>query len=214
MATVCDHCGEGIIEDCECAVCDSDCITSDGKGDSLRPFTFAPKFDEDPDNIAQCDYSAGFGAYLPTYITDPPRCNVYHSANQSNPNDTDLVIAFNSERYDSDGMHDLAVNNHRVTFNTAGLYVLTFNCAFAANATGDRTARIFKNGSQLIGRSARKAASASFETGISVVTQAAFVAGDTIRIRTRQDSGGALNVLATRYSPILTATFLRPIPTS
>lgn len=213
MPAICDHCGDIIIEDCECAVCDSDCISVDGKGDVDRPFTFEPILDPDEDNIAECDdYNAGFGAYLPTWISNPPRCNIYASGNQSNLNDTDLVMAFNTERYDTDSMHDTVTDNDLVVFNTAGIYLIEFRAAFAANATGERKASIYKNGVQQIGHAAKKAASASFETGVSVVIQEAFEVDDTIRARTRQDSGGALNVLATRYSPILSVLFLRPLP--
>lgn len=212
MPSFCEQCGD-VIQDCECRLCDSDCILVDGSGSEDNPFSFTPNLDPDEDNIAECDdYSGGFGAYLPTWITNPPRVSVYASANQSNANNTDLVMAFNTERYDTDSMHDTVTDNDLIVFKTAGIYLIEFRAAFTANATGERKASIYKNGVQQIGHAAKKSASASFETGVSVVIQEAFEVGDTIRARTRQDSGIALNVLATRYSPILTATFLRPYP--
>lgn len=212
MPARCDHCGTVIIETCECALCDSDCISVDGKGDVTRPFTFAPIFDPDPDNIAQCDYSAGFGAYLPTWVTNPDRCSVYASGNQSNPDNTDLAMAFNSEYYDTASMHDTVTDNDLVIIQTPGIYLVEFRCAFAANVTGDRKAAIYRNGVQQIGHAAKDPPTAAFEAGLNITIQEEFEASDTIRVRTRQDSGGALNVLATRYSPILTVTFLRPTP--
>lgn len=211
MSIVCDACGDLIGEDCECMVCDSDCIAADGKGETGREFTFSPTIDPDPDNLASCGAS-GLLAELPSHILTPPGCQVYHSLNQSVTNDVDLEVAFNSERYDNDSMHDNVTDNDRVIFNTAGVYVVTFNGSFAANAAGDRKAAIYKNGSTQIGHVARVAASASFATGLSLTIVEAFQEDDVIRVRVRQDSGGALNLVATRYSPILAVRFLRTLP--
>lgn len=211
MPTFCPECGGTIIEDCETRVCDSDCITVAGKGDLNREYVFSPNFDPDDDNIASCS-GAGLLAKLPDHILNPPRCQVYNSANQSASNDVDLLVAFNSERYDTDSMHDTVIDNERVFFNTAGIYVVTFNGTFAANAAGDRKAAIYKNGVEQIGHRALTPASASFTTGLSLTIQEAFEVGDNIRVRVRQDSGGALNLLTTRYSPILSVKFLRELP--
>lgn len=58
---------------------------------------------------------------------DPPACRVYHNAAQPLLNNTDVELAFNSERYDTDSMHNTAVLNNRITINTAGLYVISFS---------------------------------------------------------------------------------------
>lgn len=207
-------CGTEIDNDeCQCSLCSSDCIDVIGSGSALNPWEPSVIFDPDEDNLATCA-GDGFLVQLPSYIIDPPRCQAYHSSNTSLTNDTSTVLALNSERYDSTGsMHDAVTNNSRITIVTSGIYIVTFLCAFAANATGDRQALIRKNGNEFLGGDEKKAASASFETGMQATVQELLYAGEYLESVAKQDSGGALNVLATRYSPILTAQFKRRPPT-
>lgn len=59
------------------------------------------------------------------FLANPPACRVYHNANQNVNDSASTALAFNSERWDTDSMHDTATNNSRITINTAGLYVVT-----------------------------------------------------------------------------------------
>ena len=204
------ECGAVDYTECMCSFSDSDDITIAGSG-NLNPLVPTPRVDPATDNLWTL---AGDGnlVELPDYIRNPPRCSAYNSANQSTTNDTPFVVALNSEYYDSATMHDTATNNSRVTFLTAGVYVVTFAGSFAANATGDRSALIRKNGNEFLGGSEKKAASASFETGLIVGVQEFFEVDEYVEAVVKQDSGGALNLLATRYSPILAAVFRRTSP--
>lgn len=56
----------------------------------------------------------------------PPSCRVFHNAAQSITNNTDTVVAFNSERWDTSSLHDTVTNNSRITIPIAGVYVVTF----------------------------------------------------------------------------------------
>jgi hypothetical protein len=68
------------------------------------------------------------------FLANPPACRIYHNADQSIPhNVATTILAFNSERYDTDTMHDTVTNNSRITFTTAGLYVVTLNVAIGAS---------------------------------------------------------------------------------
>lgn len=67
------------------------------------------------------------------YLANPPACRVYHSANQSLTNNVLATLAFNSERWDTDTMHDTVTNNSRITFKTAGLYVVSASVVFTAD---------------------------------------------------------------------------------
>lgn len=49
---------------------------------------------------------------------------VYHDAHQSIPNTTLTWLAFNSEDYDTDSIHDNVVNNSRLTCKTAAKYII------------------------------------------------------------------------------------------
>lgn len=197
-------------DECGCSLVDGDCVQVDGSGSVDNPFAATPIIDPDTDNLMSC---AGDGllAQLPSYILDPPRCQAYNNANQALTSDIPLVVALNSERYDSHSMHDTTTLNSRITFTLAGVYVVTFLCSFTANATGDRQALIRKNGQEFLGGSEKKAPSASFEGGMSVTVQEAFEVGEYVEAVVKQD-GGSLNLLATRYSPILSVQFRRRSP--
>lgn len=207
-------------EICQCSLLDGDCIQITGKGTPELPFVGEPVFDPDVDNLAS-EAVDGLLVQLPTYITNPPRCEAYHNANVSTTSDVGLLVALNSERFDSDptglAMHDTATLNSRITIRTAGIYVVTFVCAFAGNATGDRLAVIRKNGTDIIGSVEKGAASAAFETGLSITIQEQFEVDEYVEASVRQDSGGALNLIGStsstvRYSPVLSVIFRRRVP--
>lgn len=205
---VCPECGT-IIENYGCAVCDSTGIGSLGNGEETS-FSYFAKFDPDEDNVASC--VNGLLAEPPSYILTPPACSITNSAPISTDDDVDKVLTFDTERYDNDSMHSTVTDTDQVFFNTAGLYLVTVDVAWAANATGSRKVSVYKNGIHQVGHAARTSASASFPTGVTCAFVEPFVVGDSIRVRTRQDSGGALNVLSARYSPNLVVKFLRTIP--
>lgn len=210
--TVC-VCGNVIDQDeCQCSLASSDCITVDGSG-NLNPLTFSPRRDPDTDNILTCE-ADGLLVQLPSYIAVPPRAVAYHNANQSIANDTLTVVSLNSEYTDTPGgMHDTVTNNSRLTIVTAGIYILNFVGAFAGNITGDRAAYIRKNGNETIaGDEKRALSSATPECGVRVKTHEYLMAGEFIEAVVKQDSTAALNLLATRYSPVLSACFRRLPP--
>jgi hypothetical protein len=109
-------------------------------------------------------------------------------------------------------MHDNTTLNSRITIVTAGIYVVTFVCAVEDNGDGDRQALIRKNGNEFLGGNEKKAASAAFETGLNVTIQEALLAGEYLEAIVKQDSGTGLDLLSTRYSPVLTAQFRRLLP--
>lgn len=80
-------------------------------------------------------------------LANPAACRVYHSVDNISIAHNTLTILgttgattaiFNSERYDTDSMHSTSVAPGRITFNTAGLYVVSSHMALAA--AGDYTA--------------------------------------------------------------------------
>jgi hypothetical protein len=132
------------------------------------------------------------------------RCSVYHNANQSVPNAAYTVLAFNSERIDTELMHDNSTNNSRITINTAGDYVASALVAFAAHAAGTRGIEIRLNGSTVLAAAQMEAVSeASTGTILSLVMPPyTFAENDYLQVLAFQSSGGALNALAAAsYSP-------------
>lgn len=67
------------------------------------------------------------------YLANPPSCRVYHNAAQSIPHITVTALTFNTERFDTDTMHDTVTNNSRITIKTAGLYEVSFMLTMATN---------------------------------------------------------------------------------
>jgi len=121
---------------------------------------------------------------------------VYHNANQSISNTTVTALAFNSERWDTDTIHDTATNNSRLTCKTAGKYLIVGQVRFASNATGVRQVDIRLAGSTTIGSGAMNAAGGGNVTIMTVATVADLAVNDWVDLAVYQDSGGALNVLS------------------
>lgn len=55
-------------------------------------------------------------------ISSIPRARVYHSTSQTIGPLAETVLTFDSERYDTDAIHDPAVNPSRLTCKTVGCY--------------------------------------------------------------------------------------------
>jgi hypothetical protein len=134
------------------------------------------------------------------HIGDNPAARVYHDAAQSIANNTLVALAFNSERYDNDTMHDNATNNSRLTAKTAGKYHIVGNVEFEANASNTRALIIRLNGATNI--SFLQVPPAAVATNLVISTTYSLSVGDYVELIAYQNSGGALNVNSSaNYSP-------------
>lgn len=120
---------------------------------------------------------------------------VYHSVDQPTATGVSLILAFNSERFDTDNIHNTVTNNSRLTCNTAGIYLIAVNISFAVSGTGGRSLLIRLNGTTLIA-SVEYQAPASFYTGMNVAVIYQLAPGDYVEALVQQLSGGALSVVA------------------
>lgn len=79
-----------------------------------------------------------------------PTCRVYHNTTQVVA--SDVVLAFNSERYDRWGMHDNVTNNSRITIIVPGVYDIGTLLQANTDVLGYSfiNARILKNGTDFI----------------------------------------------------------------
>lgn len=75
---------------------------------------------------------------------------VYNNANINVATDTVVKVTFNSERYDTDSIHDMVSNTSRLTCKTAGKYMIVFHGYMTANANGDRRFQILLNNTTYI----------------------------------------------------------------
>lgn len=132
------------------------------------------------------------GIWIPAPM-NVPACRVFNSAVQNIPNTTETVITFDSERYDTDSMHSIAVNTGRITFNTAGVYAVTGVWTFAPGTVGTRELFIRLNAT---GRySALQTQNTALQGYLVAATVDKFIVGDFIELRAFQNSGGGLNTI-------------------
>lgn len=128
--------------------------------------------------------------------------HVYHDANQAvTSGASDAYLALNSERYDTDTIHDVSTNNSRLTCKTAGKYLIIAGVEWGINGTGVRTLNIVLNRTTVI---ASVTVSANANSGIRQQAMTIYELGvnDYVEVRAYQNSGGNLNVLASAdYSP-------------
>lgn len=120
---------------------------------------------------------------------------VYNSADQNVNNVTTTTLGFNSQRWDTDGIHDAATNNSRLTCKTAGKYIIAATVAFNYNATGDRRLVLLLNGTTVIARTQVVTAS-GYGAALVAVTIYDLDVDDYIEVQVHQNSGTTLKVAA------------------
>lgn len=108
-------------EECNCSFASSDCITVEGDGSDLNPFTFTPNFDPDENNMATCTVD-GILVLLPDLIAEPPRGAARRTTTLAVASGVETVVTFTAEIYDSASMVNIAGAPARVTITEDGLY--------------------------------------------------------------------------------------------
>jgi hypothetical protein len=132
---------------------------------------------------------------IATYIgTDGDKSvRVYDGSTQSISNNSRTAVAFDTESYDTDTMHDNSTNNERLIAKTAGKYIISGNIGFAANATGEREAWINHSADGDIA-AATRAGEGDRTNYMSVTTAYDMAADEYVVLQVYQNSGGSLNV--------------------
>jgi hypothetical protein len=133
----------------------------------------------------------------------PPMCKVRRDATQSIAGNTQRLINWDAETFDTDSM--FTASDVEITVNTAGIYLITATVRFPLNTTSTRGAAIVKNavtsgsgdstnvtsglriGTAYIDRSP------DTQTAVCVSAIESFSATDTITVIAYQNSGGALD---------------------
>ena len=123
---------------------------------------------------------------------DVPRASVYHSLNQSIPNNTWTTLSFDSEHFDSENIHDSSVDATKLICKTAGTYLIIGYVSFNVNSTGVRGARLLKNGK--IANEVVVNALFNAYTGVLTCYVTNLSVNDYIQMQAYQTSGGALTV--------------------
>jgi hypothetical protein len=121
-------------------------------------------------------------------------CKVTKNATQTCANDTDVVITWNTEDFDTDAFHDNSTNNSRITIPSGkgGKYLFVLNMGFAGNSSGIREVQFVKNAAANAGY-LRLSASASGSFAATLTSIVNLVATDYMEVHVKQTSGGDLN---------------------
>lgn len=140
--------------------------------------------------------AAGSGGY-----TEGAR--VYKAADQTISDDTVTAIQFDNERYDTDGIHDNATNNTRLTCQTAGKYLIGGCIRWETGTATQAQLQIRLNGTTTIAMFSQQIELTGGPTEkwfISTVYDLAQT--DYVELVVYQDSTGTKNIVATaNYSP-------------
>lgn len=146
--------------------------------------------------IRLAEYTANIAPYLYNEC-----CRAYHSADQFTVTGVWKALDFNSERWDTDNMHDLVVNNWRITCQTAGKYIVSVRVRWEQNAVGNRQLVLYINNAVVAGRSIVEAIN-GLATDDGLTSTCDLGVGDYVNVNVWQDSGGGLNILSKlAYSP-------------
>lgn len=129
------------------------------------------------------------------HISGNPAVRIRKDSNQSIANGEYTVVSFDAKAFDTDSMHDIAINNSRITFNTPGKYLIVAQCDFDGNATGIRGAQIYLNSTSALSSILIPNNGASYTASVFTQTLWAVSQNDYIEMKAFQNSGGALNVL-------------------
>jgi len=79
-------------------------------------------------------------------LITPPMCRVKQTSGVAINDASNTILAFDAEDFDTDGMHDNATNNSRITINTAGVYLVIASVRYTAGVSDDARISILKNG--------------------------------------------------------------------
>ena len=135
---------------------------------------------------------------LPTWATPSTPsysgASVYNSAYISIPNNTDTVLTFNTENFDTNSYHSTSTNTSRLTVPSTGKYLITVTIGFSNNTTGYRYAILKKNGSTNVGQiGINPSPNGTYDTQLSNSIVVEATASDYFEVQVFQNSGGALN---------------------
>ena len=124
----------------------------------------------------------------------------YNTANISIPDTTATLLTFDSERWDTDTIHDTSTNTGRLTAKTAGKYLITGSVEYASNNTGMRTIWIQVNGTAIA--QDRVQSVQSDVTRMTIATVYSLAVNDYVELGVRHTAGTNVNIVAgSAYSP-------------
>jgi hypothetical protein len=124
---------------------------------------------------------------------------VYNNANISVADASGTALTFNSERYDTDTIHDTVTNPERLTCKTAGKYIITGHVFWASDNDGYRQLEILVNATTI---AVTRNLAVTGGNAQSITTIYDLEVNDYVTLKVYHTAGNALNVTAAgNYSP-------------
>jgi hypothetical protein len=138
----------------------------------------------------------------------PVACRAYSSGSQNiSTGGGATTITFDSEDYDTADMHSLVTNTGRITVPVTGYYLCVGQITYAAIATGQRQARLHKNGT-LFAQTTQGDLGGVPNVAMQVSEVVKLTAGDYVELTAFQTSGST-NALVAPANPLsLSVTLL------
>lgn len=126
------------------------------------------------------------------FQSSPPMFRMYQTVLQSVANNTNAQITMDTSDYDSDtGRGSSTPWSYTIPTGMTGRWTFGISTAFASNATSERAAFLYKNGSK-VGTAYNQQLTADISMPYGTMTIAC-TAGDVMAVFGYQASGGALN---------------------
>jgi hypothetical protein len=140
-----------------------------------------------------------------------PAARVTNSADESTVHSIGESLPFDTERYDTAGMHT-PENGSRLTAPVKGVYAVSASVVWSSDPDGARFVGLRKNGDTWIAMQTQPAVAGN-PTDQEVSHQALLQAGDYVEVRAHQGSGNPLAVIKfNQTSPEFAMTWLAPGP--
>lgn len=136
------------------------------------------------------------------WLTNKPVCEARQATPQSIANSSWVSVTFDTNDYNNDSMHSTTTNTTRFTATTAGRYMFTAQCNFAANNTGARALKFAITrvaGVGLVSGAINKVGQiavpgSSLDISLCTTMVVYMAATDYVEAQVWQSSGGALNL--------------------
>ena len=112
------------------------------------------------------------------------------------------VILNGTDAFDVTNMHSPSTNNTRITFATAGTYLLVGHVIFAASTGGIRNIEFMANGSTRFDQIQENTPHSSEEVKMVNTSIYTFAAADYVELRAKQNCGSNLNINTCELSAV------------
>jgi len=145
-----------------------------------------PTLDQDPVTLKYFNDNLPSGGYT-------QGCRLLNSTSQQIPDNEWIIITFDMELWDTDTMHDPALNPERITCHTPGKYLITAR-AIWSNAPGTlRILELYDQTDELCARDVQPSF-AAFQTATKLITMRDMAENDYVYCAVIQDSGLILSL--------------------